>query len=425
MASIVGIVLFNGGRVHPFQQLQRPPFLGSPELGSHNWKLMEAIPAASDSQASSPQQAIDVSNKSLKRCMMTYERLIMVTNTLMDPVMMNEYGLILETTPKGGYKNGTKPFFIKLASFFTEKQQGSMQGTELGEEALKSWITAIKTFARQEADRQEIERSKGRNGSENPPESHITACYELMQQFLRFQAEKKKNPQNRYSAKPKGLEHLELQKTDGPSLAEFDSAGKNMQDDAVDVVREARKKARRQLSEEGMAATGGASKESFKPQLKPPESSDDQFNFLMTKVLEADAWKTGQEALKMLEERRASKWTHVQNLRSVLNDPSTDETMKGLLQQQIKNGLLAMAKIDEEEQVVVPHDLAHVALLMLSSTGSLKRIESVKRIGTIKVECISSFGLVCHRHRQCSCGKHALNVVCPATPDHAFLDRPS
>jgi hypothetical protein len=107
--------------------------------------------------------------------------------------MMNEYGLILETTPKGGYKNGTGPFFIKLARFLTEKQHASMQGTELGQEALKSswWVTATKTFAKEEERRQEIKRSKGSNGSENPSESHVTAWYELMQQFEPFQAEKK------------------------------------------------------------------------------------------------------------------------------------------------------------------------------------------------------------------------------------------
>ena len=38
----------------------------------------------------------------------------------MDPCMMAEYGIILESTPKLGFKNGTQPFFTKLATFFND-----------------------------------------------------------------------------------------------------------------------------------------------------------------------------------------------------------------------------------------------------------------------------------------------------------------
>jgi hypothetical protein len=54
----------------------------------------------------------------------------------MDPIMMNAFGLIQATTPKEEYKNGSGPFYIKLARFLTKMQRASMQGTELGPEAL-------------------------------------------------------------------------------------------------------------------------------------------------------------------------------------------------------------------------------------------------------------------------------------------------
>ena len=75
----------------------------------------------------------------------------------------------------------------------------------------------MKILAQEEVRRQAIERSKGRSGSENPHETHLNACYELMQQFERFMAEKDRNPRNRYTAKLKGLEHLKLQKIEDPS----------------------------------------------------------------------------------------------------------------------------------------------------------------------------------------------------------------
>ena len=72
----------------------------------------------------------------------------------------------------------------------------------------------------------------------------------------------------------------------------------------------------------------------------------------MTNFLEADVLKTGQEAFIVLEASRAAKWKH-ENLRGMLEDKSTDEESKHLLRQQIKNGLLALNKIDQEEQVHV------------------------------------------------------------------------
>ena len=117
-------------------------------------------------------------------------------------------------------------------------------------------MTAIKSLAEEESRRQEIERSKGRSGSENPHETHLNACYELMQQFERFMAEKKRNPQNRYTAKPKGLEHLEFQKTEDPSLENIEYSGKILQNGPIVVVREEKKCGKRQLSTQRPPAPG-------------------------------------------------------------------------------------------------------------------------------------------------------------------------
>ena len=45
------------------------------------------------------------------------ERWIVLANTLMNDDIMEEYGLILDSTQKGGYKNGTERFFTNLAAY--------------------------------------------------------------------------------------------------------------------------------------------------------------------------------------------------------------------------------------------------------------------------------------------------------------------
>ena len=64
-----------------------------------------------------------------------------------------------------------------------------------------------------------------------------------MNRFSRFKAEKEKNPVTRYTAKPTGLEHLELETTDEASIADIagSAPGKDLQAKATDIVREKKK----------------------------------------------------------------------------------------------------------------------------------------------------------------------------------------
>ena len=91
-----------------------------------------------------------------RRAMMTNERLEMVANTILDETMMTQYGIVLDNTPKGGYKHGSDGFFKSLATFFNNQKpkHNMLIGVTLGVGALKSWITSIKSLAKLEADRQ-------------------------------------------------------------------------------------------------------------------------------------------------------------------------------------------------------------------------------------------------------------------------------
>ena len=173
-----------------------------------------------------------------------------------------------------------------------------------------------------------------------------------MNRFSRFKAEKEKNPVTRYTAKPTGLEHLELETTDEASIADIagSAPGKDLQAEATDIVRE-KKKARRMLHEEGMSATN--SKEKFKPQLKQPfaDSTDDRFCEMMCKAMEGDSVRANQETLKLIEDRRAAKWAHIAQLEA-RQERSTSESGKALLQKQIDISLAFLGKIDDEELVL-------------------------------------------------------------------------
>ena len=57
-----------------------------------------------------------------------------------------------------------------------------------------------------EQERQEHERAIGR--PQPPPPAHVSAAWALMNQFHIFSATRQKT--NRYTGKPKGLEHIEL-----------------------------------------------------------------------------------------------------------------------------------------------------------------------------------------------------------------------
>ena len=91
-----------------------------------------------------------------RRAMLTNERLEMVANNMMDETMMAQYGIVLDNTPKGGYKHGSDGFFKSLATFFNNQKpkHNMLIGVTLGVGALKSWITSIKSLAKLEADRQ-------------------------------------------------------------------------------------------------------------------------------------------------------------------------------------------------------------------------------------------------------------------------------
>jgi hypothetical protein len=97
---------------------------------------MEYISAIDESQASNAEHATDGKSEGLKRCMMTVESLTLLSNTLMDPIMMNEYGLILETTPTGRNKNPyvrQKVCHLILSSEISAAENQQILEIEVGE----------------------------------------------------------------------------------------------------------------------------------------------------------------------------------------------------------------------------------------------------------------------------------------------------
>ena len=171
-----------------------------------------------------------------------------------------------------------------------------------------------------------------------------------MNQFRVSNAARQKT--NSYNAKPKGLEHIELEKTDDPCIAEIaGGSAKDLQNAAagIGMVRE-RKKTRRALDEEGQAAT--AVKEPFKPQLKVQESSDDRLCDGMSKYFEADAMKTKQEILSIIDQRKSKKIEQIERLQALVTG-SDDEEMKALYKKQIKQAINSLSMLEEEERVCI------------------------------------------------------------------------
>ena len=115
------------------------------------------------------------------------------------------------------------------------------------------------------------------------------------------------------------------------------------------MVRE-RKKTRRALDEEGQAAT--AVKEPFKPQLKVQESSDDRLCDGMSKYFEADAMKTKQEILSIIDQRKSKKIEQIERLQALVTG-SDDEEMKALYKKQIKQAINSLSMLEEEERVCI------------------------------------------------------------------------
>ena len=62
-----------------------------------------------------------------RRAMMTNERLEMVANTILDETMMTQYGIVLDNTPKGGYKHGSDGFSRILQFFSTIKNPSTIR----------------------------------------------------------------------------------------------------------------------------------------------------------------------------------------------------------------------------------------------------------------------------------------------------------
>ena len=129
----------------------------------------------------------------------------------MNDDIMEEYGLILDSTQKGGYKNGTERFFTNLAAYLngleSSKKHSCVAGVTLTGTGLKAWLTNIKRLA---TDETKMGSAAGRELQPAPP--HISASFALMKKASLFLAERQKKPNNRYTAKPKGLDHLEPQK---------------------------------------------------------------------------------------------------------------------------------------------------------------------------------------------------------------------
>ena len=154
----------------------------------------QQIPAAAPNP---PPAALDSDSSSdaAKGGRQNPERLIVLANTLMNDDMMEQYGLILDSTPKGGYKQGTDRFFVSLATYLngleSSKKHSCIAGVTLTGTGLKAWLTVIKKLATEETKRQEMASAAGR---ELPPAlPHISASFALMEKASLFLAEKQKN----------------------------------------------------------------------------------------------------------------------------------------------------------------------------------------------------------------------------------------
>ena len=160
-----------------------------------------------------------------KRAMITPDRVMMLTITLIDEKMITDHGIILESTSKAGFRNGSACHFKELVNYFnglapSQKPQ-CLHVVKLGTEGLKGWVLSIKNLAKTEEERQEHERAIGRR--QPPFPAHVSAAWALTNQLHIFSATRQNT--SRYTGKPKGLEHIELEKTDDPCIAEIAGGG--------------------------------------------------------------------------------------------------------------------------------------------------------------------------------------------------------
>jgi protein subunit release factor A len=71
----------------------------------------------------------------------------------------------------------------------------------------------------------------------------------------------------------------------------------------------------------------------------------------MTAFFLADSLKTKQEALALLDERKNKKMDSIERLQRLMRD-ETDDEMKALFKNQLKEAMRALAALDAEEQVL-------------------------------------------------------------------------
>ena len=93
-------------------------------------KAMEALSAAVLLAAISVPQITEAGPSDERRAMMTNERLEMVANAVMDETTMVQWGMMVDSTSKWGYKQGSDDFFKKLTNYFNT--QKSTHNTLIG-----------------------------------------------------------------------------------------------------------------------------------------------------------------------------------------------------------------------------------------------------------------------------------------------------
>ena len=67
----------------------------------------------------------------------------------MDERVMTDHGIMLESTPKGGFRNGSSSHFKELVKTIYElepsKKPQCLHGVKLGIEGSKRWVLATRT----------------------------------------------------------------------------------------------------------------------------------------------------------------------------------------------------------------------------------------------------------------------------------------
>ena len=71
----------------------------------------------------------------------------------------------------------------------------------------------------------------------------------------------------------------------------------------------------------------------------------------MTAYFHADSLKTKQEALALLEERKCKKMETIERFQKMMQD-ETDDEMKALFNNQLKEMMKSLAALEAEEQVL-------------------------------------------------------------------------